>query len=280
MKAYDQWWRQVQGYPPKTTLFHYTNYQGLEGILKSKEIWLTDVRYLNDTTELEYGLEFVSETLQEYMRKYNSMTNFVLPTLSNLKNLSRKKANLTAYAACFCESNRVLSQWIRYADEGHGYAMGFDAEKLPVGKNLNLFKVFYDPAEQREIIWTYLDREVRKPLEKDEMSHEMAHAYLGNLIACLTCFKHSVFEEEREWRLVFTHDISSFFRKLQFRQYDRFIIPYFALDLVGSSGELPIVKVSQGHQFDKPLGEEALGLFLEKQGVRVEIDTFDVPLAI
>ena len=34
---------------------HYTNLQGLIGIVESNELWLSDHRFLNDELEYEYG---------------------------------------------------------------------------------------------------------------------------------------------------------------------------------------------------------------------------------
>jgi hypothetical protein len=38
-------------------LWHYTTGAGLRGILETNVLWATDVRYLNDESELKYALE-------------------------------------------------------------------------------------------------------------------------------------------------------------------------------------------------------------------------------
>jgi hypothetical protein len=43
--------------------FHYTNAEGLKGILQSGKIWATDVRYLNDAQEVEYLFQLLDERL-------------------------------------------------------------------------------------------------------------------------------------------------------------------------------------------------------------------------
>lgn len=48
--------------------------------------------------------------------------------------------------SCFSLNGDVLSQWRAYADDGHGYAIGFDATtllKLPIRP----LKVLYDDGE-------------------------------------------------------------------------------------------------------------------------------------
>ncbi len=46
-------------------LWHYTNLSSLLGIIESKELWATDLRYLNDRTEFAYGLEQVLNVLRD-----------------------------------------------------------------------------------------------------------------------------------------------------------------------------------------------------------------------
>ena len=45
-------------------LFHYTNVDGLEGILKSQNLWATHFRFLNDPTELTFVARFVERIFE------------------------------------------------------------------------------------------------------------------------------------------------------------------------------------------------------------------------
>ena len=38
-----------------TILYHYTNYEGLKGILSDQRLWFTDYKHLNDTSEIKYS---------------------------------------------------------------------------------------------------------------------------------------------------------------------------------------------------------------------------------
>jgi len=44
-------------------LYHYTSADGLIGILTSKSIWLTDLRYMNDLSELQYANQLIEKRL-------------------------------------------------------------------------------------------------------------------------------------------------------------------------------------------------------------------------
>ncbi|HEY3830871.1 MAG TPA: hypothetical protein VGO03_01130 [Acidimicrobiia bacterium] len=48
---------------PPSTLHQYTDAAGLFGIVNSRELWATDCRFLNDSTEYQLGLELVTNAL-------------------------------------------------------------------------------------------------------------------------------------------------------------------------------------------------------------------------
>src|ERR1700730_18258372 len=55
--------------PSTRTIFHYTSQAGLLGIVDRRALWVSDLRYLNDSTEFAYAVEFVREKLS---RKLNA----------------------------------------------------------------------------------------------------------------------------------------------------------------------------------------------------------------
>src|SRR5208282_4143874 len=42
-------------------LYHYTNGQGLKGMLESGRVWFTDYRRLNDPSELTHGIDMAHD---------------------------------------------------------------------------------------------------------------------------------------------------------------------------------------------------------------------------
>jgi hypothetical protein len=46
-------------------LYHYTDAAGLEGIIKSQEIWFSSHAHLNDPGEITYGMKIASKILKE-----------------------------------------------------------------------------------------------------------------------------------------------------------------------------------------------------------------------
>lgn len=50
---------------PNRIVSHYTSANGFKGIIESQAIWASDLRYLNDTKELRFGLKSMIDTLWE-----------------------------------------------------------------------------------------------------------------------------------------------------------------------------------------------------------------------
>src|SRR5216683_1419399 len=50
--------RLTRGQPPET-IFHYTTAAGLLGIVRSNRLWASDLLYMNDSTEVEYGRQLI-----------------------------------------------------------------------------------------------------------------------------------------------------------------------------------------------------------------------------
>ena len=50
-------------------LYHYTNAQGLLGMLQSNRIWATNSRFMNDPTEIAYATSLVREIMESVLLK-------------------------------------------------------------------------------------------------------------------------------------------------------------------------------------------------------------------
>ncbi|MGH9664623.1 MAG: hypothetical protein ACRD9L_09395, partial [Bryobacteraceae bacterium] len=102
-------------------LFHYTNVAGLKGIVESGSLWCTNTAFLNDATELAYGLQLANQVAQE-------LTGLSADILNEACLAIEKK--LDVYAACFCERGDLLNQWHGYGKRGAGYSIGLAVNQL------------------------------------------------------------------------------------------------------------------------------------------------------
>ena len=223
-------------------LYHYTSADGLIGILTSRSIWLTDLRYMNDLSEMQYSRELLGMRLAERLKQ---------PALSETQRdfLTRVSSNVgpfyRVFSASFCEEGNLLSQWRAYRGKGGGYAIGFDF--FHVLRLLNrpcvLRKVVYDENEQvrlfDSVIHEFLavvQHEVDTNPNREAIASflpELCQAFKSVIAEFLSSVKHPDFREEQEWRLV--HFASSIPELSDgdapsFRSYDGNVIPYFSVD--------------------------------------------------
>jgi len=122
--------------PPEAsrTFYHYTTHDGLEGILRSGGLRATYRKLMNDTGEFEYARSVVFKALDEVQKRHDlpsvalSITEY---TLLNLKNMLEDTTDVSSsFCACFTVSPDHAEQWQTYAENGNGFAIGFDIPLL------------------------------------------------------------------------------------------------------------------------------------------------------
>jgi hypothetical protein len=247
--------RLTRGQPPDT-IFHYTTADGLLGIVKSNRLWASDVLYMNDSTEVEYGRNLIievaaavaGETKCELARTLCESIDTVLYPVGLIGG--------GFYAACFCEEGDLLSQWRGYSGGIGGYSVGLEvrnlrrwgSEKSP-DRRFVLRPVEYDPAAQMDLIRAFLleiDAALAQLLDSDQAAieqnvHAIAYATIQRqMLECMLTMKNPVFKDEREWRLILSR--SGFSREpeatVDYRATRSFIVPYVALDLTPMGPEV------------------------------------------
>jgi hypothetical protein len=134
---------------PPNELFHYTDTNGLIGVLREKgELWATDLRCMNDTDELTLGKKLLEDAIE-------ARTDH--PARSLLTELLVHPAYVSPliFVVSFSTQRDLLSQWRAYAADGSGFVLGFLSEKLKRnlrfdGKDplMHLVRVEYDRGAQ------------------------------------------------------------------------------------------------------------------------------------
>jgi Protein of unknown function (DUF2971) len=124
----DTFKRQIVAKPTPPTIFHYTNEVGLRGIVETGILQLTDIFYLNDPSELRHGcepaIEFITAEGSEARPEIKAFASELRARLQG----GMQAANL--FVLSFSEAGNDLAQWRAYADNGRGYALGFDTHML------------------------------------------------------------------------------------------------------------------------------------------------------
>jgi hypothetical protein len=294
-------------------LYHYTDAYGMKGIVENKEIWCSEMKYLNDAQEVEYGLSLIRNKVEELQKDYStdeSVSKGLLGSLSTYLN-AFPGATYRGFVACFCESGDLLSQWRGYAEEGGGYSLGFTFNNqsrviLEDGEPYrpHLRKVLYDRDQQEKLVYEYLERicqimstEAEKYSLRDTqlIAESTALHVMNTLMDWIVSFKHHGFEEENEWRLVrmlrSTDEAKS---QAHFRVTDGITVPYvktpITTPLPNTEGELEnyfaLSEIKYGPTLPSDRAEPSISSLLEttsNQGTRqiavnnVKIESADVP---
>jgi len=114
--------------PPKIG-YHYTNDVGLKGILETGQLWLTDIFNLNDPSELSHGFSHAVNILNDRTANGPPESKQFAREFSNFHQRGMQEA-AHFFVCSFSKDGADLGQWRAYADNGRGYALGFDTKFL------------------------------------------------------------------------------------------------------------------------------------------------------
>jgi Protein of unknown function (DUF2971) len=264
-------------------LYHYTNAQGLLGMLQSNRIWATNSRFMNDPTEIAYAIGLVRKVESELEKKGGRW----LDELKLSRILHEYEKNAKVYIACFCREGDLLSQWRGYGAVGGGYGLGFSGRHLGAQEVTTfakpepiLRKVIYDRPMQERLVWDWLDglsmlarARRRNPRQaKPRQLFDIAWATFNMFLSeCLNCFKDPAYREEQEWRLIqFGRVNFQDVLKASFRTGGSRVVPYVELDFRlargPQRGKLPLKVIRYGPTLDPKVTERSLRLLCDAYG--------------
>lgn len=200
---------------PPALLYHYTTLTGFEGILASRSLWATDIRYLNDASELIYALQVIYDVLEGW-HSTSAAEHFDASYYHADRWLRPLDLGIFQYVTCFCEKGDLLSQWRGYSAGAPAVSIGFDLRPgwqtpdFPYSMEpARLVPMVYDPGEQRtrteRVIeaWEKTILSLYPDFPKGYPDPFDATIALNEALEKLAAtFKHPSFEEEREWRLI------------------------------------------------------------------------------
>src|SRR5215210_578604 len=141
-----------------TAIYHYTDLNGLRGIVDNHDLWLTHSRYSNDDEELTHGSQIVKKVIEEeFAGDTDRRRKKYLKDIDTIFNLPKAEG---VYICCFCEEDNLLSQWRSYGANGTGVSLSLDPARFsyitgpdsPPSGLVRLWKVFYDEAVQSNIV--------------------------------------------------------------------------------------------------------------------------------
>jgi hypothetical protein len=217
-------------------LYHFTTPRGLIGIVTEKNLWATDIFYLNDRTEFRHGLEIALKEIREgrVHDRYRSYVSEAVDILSRLRGVPPDLGTQRIYVFSLTPDPDQLSQWLSYCPHG-GYAIGFPLKALRDtmdAKHIRLVKCCYSPEEKQRMVQEYLTEVphyVPSSIQGDSVDD-----LVGLALAASVTLKDEGLSTERECRLVYLvapADADTPLTTDNFRSCADMIIPYQKIEL-------------------------------------------------
>lgn len=197
-------------------IYHYCGMDSFFGIVKSKNIRLSNAYKTNDYTELEWIFSIMEKSMTSVFK-----TEF----LSSLRKSYRKwlETYFRPHIACFSKEGDLLSQWRAYANDGKGISIGFNRKYFESIKKLNnkefeIYDIVYRYNKQEKLLKS-LFNDLFSSIGTDNLKLlEEFYINKGDKI-CLEeimlasallkyglIFKNETFSEEKEVRLIHGFD--------------------------------------------------------------------------
>ncbi len=279
----DQWWETVRAElaaiiseSPPRIIYHYTDIDGLLGMILTGKIWATHVSRLNDSSEYHHGISIVPDCVR------NSMPTLSKPLVEKL--LSEFK-RVETYVASYSTKHDLLSQWRSYSGGKVGYCLGLATNGIATldGSTPLLEPVIYKDSLAQQVISKMVNR-VDEYLQSNKFGDVEVGFLLGMVggtLANLACMiKHPKFEEENEYRQFYRPGATSLQLEQNFRNGRFGLTPYVEVPFI-EEGRLPLRSVTIGPCQDADLEIYIVKTLLEKHSyLNVEILVSEIPLRV
>ena len=266
---------------PRETLYHYTTFTGLLGIVKSRALWASDIRYMNDSAEMKHTADLISTEIAQRIAGGHSNPNLLNQFMDWVSH--RFTNGHMLFGASFRSNGNLLSQWRGYSSLGKGVSIGFDPThllKCAQSQSFQVGKCIYASSEQIALIKQVVDAveilaEKRAGNAGDSKGHAAQSHYEvfenieSDLLRIAAILKHPSFQEEEEWRIVspvLTDFVTS---PVLFREGTSMLVPYLAFALLPKKkGPIPMEHIFLGPTPNINLSMNSLTMFLLKEGIK------------
>ncbi|MCI8996245.1 MAG: DUF2971 domain-containing protein [Lachnospiraceae bacterium] len=186
----------------KDILYHYTDFQALDGILRCAQLRVNNVLNMNDAAEMRLFMTGLCDAVMKRLKKEGDQERGGKVRLLFQEEL-KKEFFYSAYAACFSLYRDDAAQWERYGNRGRGVCIAFRGdylEKMAEGE-LSLQTVFYqdDMTEHHlvDVFYRLVKGETKIKGDNPRIKGAMKAAWIQSVV-----FKHPSFSSEKEVRLV------------------------------------------------------------------------------
>ncbi|WP_339486904.1 DUF2971 domain-containing protein [Pseudomonas sp. RL_5y_Pfl2_70] len=209
------------------SLFHYTDAVAVLSIIQNQELWLTDIRFLNDSDEALDGAKYVAEEIANAIELGDLVTDQALFHLQgfSIDSVREWLAEQHAFICSFSTKGDHLVQWRSYG----GYAIEFhDSFRdyfAPV--QTCIYETKAKMALAKKLVANARKRIADELLKYDDVDgYEISRA-LWDLGDAVNLFKHPSYIDENEMRICRLE--SSHSESIKYRVRSGMIVPYLSV---------------------------------------------------
>lgn len=216
------WKRQLEVVQNQSRFAHYTGINAAKGILDSNGIWLRNVDCMNDFMEVEYGLERLAAACRGFIgdrlkKKLDALHPGFFEEFGTLfdgwSHTFRRQTYVFSMSAHRDSEDTLgrLSMWRAYGSDTRLAIVLKSAPFVAVSDALKAYSspvAYLDESQYAAHFEEFVSSIENNADVVDAMTREdlKAHLFQAFKFAAL-CTKHPGFEEEAEWRVIYTHEL-------------------------------------------------------------------------
>lgn len=194
--------------------YNYCKESVFNSIIERHKLWLSSIWDLNDSSEIHWTFKKLWPKIQaELLLNASEKQRELIDNINSEVNIGIYRSYMY-YIICFSKFEDLLSQWRGYADDGRGFSVGINIDKvipqkgIPLmdvdcKKSLGYSPVIYDFNQQYK---TLLDA-FKEIIKTDYTQVPPVVVASTNLSGYATIFKNPYYFEESEVRLMFAAHI-------------------------------------------------------------------------
>lgn len=206
------------------SFFHYTDANAVLSMIQNTELWLTDIRFMNDAEESLDGTKYVKNAISDLLLENDLNSDRALERLHEFDEQYVKDGQLDehAFVCSFSKTPDHLVQWRSYGL----YAVEFH-ESLE-GDLKDFYPCFYEEHTKKHVAAAFVAN-IRMAIAAEYQRGEgdwsdAVMDKMWKLADFVNQFKHQSFRDENEVRLI--HLMNSHARDINYRARGGLIVPY------------------------------------------------------
>jgi hypothetical protein len=275
-------------------LYHYTSQIGLLGILQTKKLWMTNILFLNDSSEYIHTLDLVKSELKN--RKELLIGKGIPAYYEKLENLNIDGRRFHTYGVieniidkyllvvgrhCYVFSLSTkkddLNQWRGYCPKEGGFCVEFDNKELSSitkGKS-EIRECIYDPVEKKGLVDSLFNNvlDIRmESMKSDEDVSKVSMKFVIEVMNMSSYVKDESFIDEEEYRLICIGGYET-----KYREGKSMVIPYIQFAPGDNDAKLPISKIIVGPTPHKELSILSVKHLLKSLEYDIEVEPSKLP---